>query len=120
MKKKIGFPAKLKLPAIVREYENKEDLILRDHLALERTRLANERTFLSYIRTSLYLVLGGFALINLKETENLKWLGYLALGLSIMFILFGVVRFFLLRKRLEKYYREREERLKQKASEVSG
>ncbi|GAP67936.1 hypothetical protein BA6E_101382 [Bacteroidales bacterium 6E] len=33
-------------------FENREQIILRDYLALERTRLANERTLLSYIRTS--------------------------------------------------------------------
>lgn len=36
------------------------DLILRDHLAIDRTVLANERTFLAYVRTSLaFLVVGG-------------------------------------------------------------
>ncbi|HQZ43477.1 MAG TPA: DUF202 domain-containing protein, partial [Flavobacteriales bacterium] len=42
-----------------RDFTNNEDLILRDHLALVRTRLANERTLLSYIRSALYLLLGG-------------------------------------------------------------
>ena len=32
-----------------------EELILRDHLALDRTRLANERTLLAYLRTALML-----------------------------------------------------------------
>ncbi|MFZ2282343.1 MAG: DUF202 domain-containing protein, partial [Lutibacter sp.] len=41
------------------KFENREKIILRDFLALERTRLANERTLFSYIRTSLYLFLGG-------------------------------------------------------------
>ena len=33
-----------------------ENLILRDHLALDRTRLANERTLLAYIRTAFMLL----------------------------------------------------------------
>ena len=33
-----------------------EELILRDYLAIERTKLANVRTLFSYIRTSLYPV----------------------------------------------------------------
>ncbi|MGV9013129.1 MAG: hypothetical protein ACOH13_11090 [Flavobacteriales bacterium] len=35
-----------------RDLTNTENLILRDHLALVRTRLANERTLLSYIRSA--------------------------------------------------------------------
>lgn len=31
------------------EFKNQEKIILRDYLALERTRLANERTLFSYI-----------------------------------------------------------------------
>ena len=36
-----------------------EELILRDHLALDRTRLANERTLLAYLRTALMLMVAG-------------------------------------------------------------
>ncbi|HDK81416.1 MAG TPA: DUF202 domain-containing protein [Nitrospirae bacterium] len=32
-----------------------KDLFLRDHLAAQRTMLANERTYLAYIRTALTL-----------------------------------------------------------------
>jgi putative membrane protein len=35
---------KIKIPKIVSDYKNKERIILRDFLALERTTLANERT----------------------------------------------------------------------------
>jgi len=41
------------------EFTNEEKIILRDHLAMERTKLANERTLLSYLRSALYLFLGG-------------------------------------------------------------
>lgn len=37
---------------------------LADRLALERTRLANERTLRAYLRSSLTLVIAGFTLIN--------------------------------------------------------
>ena len=37
-----------KLITFTKDYQNKEDIILRDHLAMERTKLANERTLLSY------------------------------------------------------------------------
>jgi len=49
-----------------RDFTNTDELILRDHLALVRTRLANERTLLSYIRSALYLLIGGIALLQLE------------------------------------------------------
>ena len=36
-----------------------EELILRDHLAIDRTKLANERTLLAYLRTALMLMVAG-------------------------------------------------------------
>lgn len=47
------------------DFENNEKLILRDHLALERTKLANERTLFSYIRTSLYLLTAGIGIFQI-------------------------------------------------------
>ncbi|MGV8135682.1 MAG: hypothetical protein AB2L20_10740 [Mangrovibacterium sp.] len=35
-------------------FENKKEIILRDYLAIEQTRPANERTRLSHTRTSQY------------------------------------------------------------------
>lgn len=74
-------------------------------LALERTKLANERTLLSYVRSSLYLLLGGLGLIQLKDMENIKWLGYLALVLCVIFVAIGIVRYLILSRRLRKWNR---------------
>ncbi|GAA5039032.1 hypothetical protein GCM10011506_37680 [Marivirga lumbricoides] len=99
---------KLRFPRIVSDYQNKEKIILRDFLALERTTLANERTLFAYIRTSLYLILGGIGLIQLKDFENIKWIGYFALALSFFLIVFGLFRFYKLRKKLRKFYNEKD------------
>jgi putative membrane protein len=80
--------------------ETEDKPILRDFLALERTKMANERTFLSYIRTSLYFLLGGFAFINLEGFKNTIYLGYVAIGISILLISMGTVKFMVLRKRI--------------------
>jgi putative membrane protein len=42
----------------------REEMILRDFLAADRTMLANERTFLSYTRTALAFVIGGASMIH--------------------------------------------------------
>lgn len=85
-------------------YHNRERLTLRDHLALERTRLGNERTLLSYIRSSLYLLIGGIALIQIEGYGDLRYVGYLALVLCMLFVVVGFARFIRLRHQLDRYY----------------
>ncbi len=84
----------------------KEEIILRDYLALERTRLANERTLLAYSRTSLYMLLGGIAFLQLEGFERLRWLGYLSILISIVLIFTGLYRYFQIKARLSRYYRQ--------------
>lgn len=92
------------IPRIVRSYDTTENIILRDFLALERTTLANERTLFAYIRTSLYLILGGIAFLQLEEFSRLRWLGYLSFSISSFLIVFGLLRFILLKRKLGKFY----------------
>lgn len=75
----------------------------REILALERTKLANERTLLAYIRASLYLLIGGLALLQLKDFANIQWVGYLALGVCILFLAIGIFRFIFLKRKLYKW-----------------
>jgi putative membrane protein len=86
-------------------FDNKEEIILRDYLALERTKLANERTLLSYTRTSLYMLLGGIAFLQLEEFRSIRVAGYLALGLSVVLIAIGLYRYFQIKRRLSRYYK---------------
>ena len=74
-------------------------------LALERTKLANERTLLAYIRASLYLLLGGLALLQLEEFKQIQWLGYVALVVCVIFLMVGIVRYISLTRRLHKWNR---------------
>lgn len=74
-------------------------------LALERTKLANERTLLSYIRSSLYLLLGGIGILQLKDFERIQWLGYVALVVCVIFLAIGIFRYVLLSRRLYKWNR---------------
>lgn len=89
-------------------FDNEERMILRDHLAMERTKLANERTLLSYLRSSLYLLLGGVGLIGIKEKmfEDLQFVGYVALGLSVIFLIVGIVRYIQLKRHLQKFLQD--------------
>ena len=49
--------------------KNETDLILRDFLAVERTKLANQRTLLSMLRTGLYFAIVGLSLMSFKQVE---------------------------------------------------
>ncbi|MBU3820591.1 DUF202 domain-containing protein [Flavobacteriaceae bacterium XHP0103] len=94
----------MKLLRFGRDFKPDEEVILRDYLAIERTRLANERTLLSYIRSSLYLLLGGIAFFQLEIFPNFRFLAYISLFFSVLFFVIGIYRFSLLKKSLKKLY----------------
>lgn len=78
-----------------------KDLVLREYLAIERTRLANEATLLAYIRTGLYFLVAGSTLGHLVESKFWIIAGtpLIFVGLAIMII--GMVRYYRLRKSIE-------------------
>ena len=47
-----------------------KDLILRERLALQRTILANQSTFLAFLRTSMYFFIAGLSLKSLLKVDN--------------------------------------------------
>ncbi len=89
---------------ISHDFEHEGEIILRDHLALERTKLANERTLLSYIRTSLYLLLAGITFLQIQHFDNIRWIGFGFIGLSSFFVVRGYLKYTNLKNRLRKYY----------------
>jgi putative membrane protein len=94
----------IKRAGLRREYVVREKIILRDFLAMERTRLSNERTYLTYIRTGLYFLLGAGAMLKLVEFEELRWLGWTSLGVSSVLFIVGTFRFILLRRQMRRFY----------------
>lgn len=52
------------------ELENvNKELILREKLALQRTLLANQSTFLSFLQTAMYFFVAGLSIGSLIKTE---------------------------------------------------
>ncbi len=73
-------------------YENndKKELILRDELAIQRTKLAEERTYLAYIRTGMSLALGGLFFVGYFPHESLfSYVGYATVVISLAFLAYG-------------------------------
>ena len=85
-------------------YEEK-NMILRDHLAYDRTELALERTMLAYLRTVFLLLTTGITVIKLLGNDPFFLiLGITLLPAAILIFAFGVRRFFLFRESLTKLY----------------
>ena len=66
-----------------------------NNLARNRTVLANERTFLAYIRTAIMVAVSGVTLIKLFENEFF----FLVLGIALISVAFAVVGFGFVRYR---------------------
>lgn len=78
----------------------KEDLILRDYLALDRTALANRRTLLSYIRTALGFFGTGVAGVKLiSDWPAIYHLCVILMFLSPIVLVVGFVQFILYARR---------------------
>lgn len=83
---------------------DKSKLTTADFLAIERTKLANERTLLAYLRTFIIMLSSGFAIINLDFLKEINLLGVFLISLSPVVLGFGVLRFFLMKKRIFEFY----------------
>ena len=71
----------------------------RNELALDRTLLANERTFLSYIRTAIMLFATGATLHKLFTPSFFNVaVSLILVGFSLFALVFGIYRF----KRIKK------------------
>ncbi len=86
------------------EFKNKKEIILRDYLALERTRLANDRTLFSYIRTALYLILAGLAFMQMTDFRAIKWTAPIFFLLSLVILIAGVTKYFQMKNKIKRYY----------------
>ena len=72
---------------------SKEDLVLRDYLAAQRTVLANERTLLAYLRTALGAFVAGVSLMQFFSTSVIHVLGWVLCVAAIVTVLIGTTRY---------------------------
>lgn len=57
------------------------------------TILANERTFLAYVRTALTLFIGGISMIQFFDTSALYFTGWILLLLTPAFLIAGLWKY---------------------------
>ena len=79
-----------------------EELILRDHLAIDRTVLANERTLLAYVRTALALFAAGASFLQFFQLLWLEIAGYLLVVSGVMLLAIGGTRYLSFRRNINK------------------
>jgi putative membrane protein len=78
-----------------------EELILRDHLALDRTKLANERTLLAYVRTSLMMVAAGATAVKLMDGgPSIVFTGWTFIVFGALVGVFGTWRFIAMKQKI--------------------
>lgn len=78
-----------------------DDMILRDHLAYDRTKFALVRTYLSICRTALGLFASGAGLIILQTSPELIALGYAILVVAAVVLIMGSVYSYRAKVRLD-------------------
>ena len=72
--------------------ENPE-MILRDFLAVDRTVMANEVSFLSYIRTALTMLVAAITFLKFFDSTVLHLIGWALICLAGLLILHGATRY---------------------------
>ena len=78
-----------------------KDLILREKLAIERTGMANDRTFLSFVRTSLYFAIAGISVNSLLKVSY-GWLIEIIFWIVSLLVLYaGIIKFYRQKKKLK-------------------
>lgn len=79
---------------------SQNELILREKLAIQRTIMANQTTFLSFIRTGLYFFVAGLSvhnLLGLPEQFWATWIFYIGAGVLLAY---GTINFFVQKKKI--------------------
>ena len=79
----------------------RDEMILRDYLALDRTVLANDRTLLAYIRAFVGAFSAGIAMIKLTDTFSINIAGYILAAMSPVFIIIGIIRYKQVEKKIK-------------------
>ena len=79
----------------------RDEMILRDYLALDRTILANERTLLAYLRTFIGTFSAGIVIVKLLDTPLVNVIGYVFVIISPLFIVLGAIRYIQISKKLK-------------------
>lgn len=72
---------------------DKNQMLMRDYLAIDRTIMSNEVSFLAYIRTSLTLLIAGITILKFIETGWIITLAWVLIALAGLLFVQGFIRY---------------------------
>lgn len=103
-------------------YQQIKEMTRKNTPDLIRTFLANERTFLSFIRTSLTLFIVAFTLIKFVESPIMEVTGwtFVAFGIATFFV--GLTRYIRMKLLIRAFHNaeaEKHQRMKQQSETIS-
>jgi putative membrane protein len=78
------------------------NLTLNEALTVEMTNLANERSLLAYMRTFVVFLSSGIAILKIELFKDLIILAYVLLSVSPILLFIGIIRFFQVKKTIDK------------------
>jgi len=76
---------------------------LSDALAIERTKLANERTLLAYFRTFVFFISSGLAILKIDILHQLDFLGISLLILAPLILAFATYRYYHVKRKISRF-----------------
>jgi len=77
----------------------KNELILRDELAVDRTLLANERTLLAYLRSGISMIIAGVTIMHFATYITWFWIiGLSLVPIGFFAIIIGTTRYIKINK----------------------
>lgn len=80
----------------------KNEEVLYDELAIERTKMANDRTILSFIRTCLYFSIAGFSFNEFISGKPGNYLGISLFIVAGIILAIGIIRYLQVAKKIRK------------------
>jgi putative membrane protein len=95
----------------------RDDLILRDELAIDRTLLANERTLLAYLRSGVALLIAGVSIIHFSEQDWFWAIGVGCIPCGFLAGAVGVLRYRKMNKAISMVRRRSEMESKKSATD---
>lgn len=73
--------------------EMNKDLILREQLSIQRTRLANQSTLLSFLRSSMYFLIAGLSIHNFYTVGSAFVIELMLFAFAILLFIFGIANY---------------------------
>jgi len=77
-----------------------KDLILREKLAVQRSFLANQSTFLAFLRTSMYFLVAGITINNVTTIKYGTIIEILFVTISVVLLFVGTFNYYNFKKKI--------------------